>query len=295
MTNATGGLRGLSQGRTDIFKVDPRQLHVKPDWNGRDFSDPENRDYIQNLAMSIASVGIKEPLTVVWEDDRAWVINGECRLRAVKMLIADGIDIKTVPVQSEDRFSNDADRLLSQIIRNSGKPFSLMEQAKVFKRLLDLGWEQSDIAVKAGMSNGRISQILGLLCLPESIKSMVVAGEVSAAMAQRTVATAPTQQAAIQTLKDAVVTAKAVGKTRATPKHLRVNGEIEIIDGIGIVEDGDDSDNNKKSARAVDKIVFEAFEHATVDDEMSNDKGEPVVVVTFPLKQWEKIVKALKL
>jgi hypothetical protein len=37
------GLRSISEARSDIYKVDPRKIHVKAGWNGRDFSDQRTK------------------------------------------------------------------------------------------------------------------------------------------------------------------------------------------------------------------------------------------------------------
>src|SRR6266403_1624499 len=116
---AEGGIKSLAEGRSDIFKVDPRKLHVKPSWNGRDFNDPLNIEHVDMLARSITAIGVKEPLTVVWEDGKAWLVDGECRLRgALRAIEIYQAPLKTIPVKTEERGSNDADRLFSQIIPN---------------------------------------------------------------------------------------------------------------------------------------------------------------------------------
>ena len=80
MAEATG-LKSISEGRSDIHKINPKLLNVKPSWNGRDFNEPSNLEHVAQLALSIAEIGVKEPLTVVWEEGKAWLVDGECRLR----------------------------------------------------------------------------------------------------------------------------------------------------------------------------------------------------------------------
>jgi ParB/RepB/Spo0J family partition protein len=296
------GLASISQGRSDIHKINPRLICTKVGWNGRDFTDPENIEHVEKLAKSIARVGVKEPLTVYFEHDRAWLSDGECRLRAVLLAISNGADIKTIPVKADDRYGNDADRLFSQIVRNSGKPFSPMEQANVFRRLLEFGWEEAEIAEKSGISLSRVGQVLALLCLPEPIKKMVAAGKVSASLAQKVTAGAGTANEAVQTLQTGMAVAKKAGSKRVAPKHLNGGAskdDMQIIDGVPFSEDEDDTlpvDAKKKHRNLdIEKTVFEAFEHAIVDDECVNEKGEPVVNVTFPAEQFELIRQALKL
>jgi ParB/RepB/Spo0J family partition protein len=212
------GLGSVAQSRSDVYHIDPRVIKIEDGWNCRDVAAKETQDHIEALALSITEIGVREPLTVYWQDGSVVVTDGHCRLLAVKLAISRGVEIKTVPAKPESRNSNDADRLFSQVVRNSGKPFSALENAKVYGKLLDFGWSQGDIAKKAGISQGRVSQVLALLTMPEPIKQMVAAGEVSASHAQATLS-ASNGAKALQVLQDAVAVAKAEGKSKATAKH----------------------------------------------------------------------------
>lgn len=215
-----GGIKDIALGRSDLFRLDPRDIHVKEDWNSRE-DTPDLFDHIDRLARSIAHEGVKEPLTVWWEDGKAFVSDGHCRLRGTLRAIEEyGADIQSIPVKTEDRYSSEADRLFSQIIRNSGMPLTPYEQAKVFKRLLAYGWAEKDIADKAGLSTNRVGQVLSLMSAPQPVQEMVKSGEVSASLAIKQVQSAAEPQEAVNNLQAAVETAKAAGKKRATAKHL---------------------------------------------------------------------------
>lgn len=261
-------IKDVSRGRTDVYKLAPADLYIKPDWNTRDITTPENVEHIKNLSRSIAEIGVKEPLKVVWEDNKAYITNGHCRFEAIKLAIKNGAEIKSVPVLVEDRFANEADRIFTQIASNSGKPFTQLEQAKVFKKLLDLGWSQKDIAAKSGLSNGRVSQILELLTLPEPVKTMIAKGEVSASMAAQTVK-AEGEQKATEKLTTAVATAKAEGKTRAMPKHTGERGPSPM------------------------KVVKDAIEQAILEGRL--DESEELVTISFTDEVWVRITEALKI
>lgn len=261
-------IKDISVGRTDVYKLAPDALHIKPDWNTRDITTPENIEHIEQLSRSIAEIGVKEPLKVVWEDNKAYITNGHCRYHAIMLAIKNGAEIKAVPVLVEDRHANEADRIFTQIASNSGKPFTQLEQAKVFKKLLDLGWPQKDIAAKSGISGGRVSQILELLTLPEGVKKMVASGEVSASMAIQTVK-AEGSDKATEKLTTAVTAAKAEGKTRAMPKHTGERGPSAI------------------------KIVKDAIEQAILAGRL--DESEDLVTLSFPDDVWVRISDALKL
>lgn len=215
-----GGIASLAEGRTDVYSVDPRKLHVKEGWNSRDFSDPSNITHIDDLAQSIAVKGVLQPLTVYFEDGKAYISDGECRYRAALRAIEHyKSELKTVPVRSEERYANEPERLLNQFIRNSGKPFSAIELSNHFKRLLGLGWQAKDIAGKAGMTQARVSQILGLQTLPEPVKHMIVQGQVAPSTAVALVKEVGATEAEKQ-LAQGWATAQAEGKDKVLPRHI---------------------------------------------------------------------------
>ena len=136
--------------------------------------------------------------------------------------MAAGAEIKSVPVQVEDRYASEAERVFSQIVRNSGEPLSPIEQGRVCKRLVDLGWTEADIAKKSGQSRGWIVELLKLQSAPEAIKSLVATGVVSGSLAMKTIrANEGNAAKATSDLTEAVETAKARGKARATPQDVK--------------------------------------------------------------------------
>lgn len=283
MTTVKTGLKSISEGSSDIFKVDPRKIKVRLNWNGRDFNDPANVEHVDMLAKSISKIGVKEPLTVSWENGEAWLVDGECRLRGALRAIEvyKAVDLKTIPVKAEDRYANDAEKLFSQIIRNSGKPFSQMERAKVFKRLLDLGWKQQDIADKAGVTSSAVSQILNLLTMPEPIKQMVSEGKISASMAVTTLKD-HNPVAAVKVLQDAVAVAAGEGSAKAMPKH--------VMQPPSRPAPSSEPVKTPVARGEIEKIVSNAFEFADVDD-----SAQDIVIIKMPVEQWEAIRKACKL
>ena len=278
MSEKKTGLASISEGRSDIHRIAPSNIHIKAGWNSRDFKDAANIEHVQMLAQSIAEVGVKEPLTVNWEDGKAWLEDGECRLRAtlyaIEFLKA---DIKTVPCKVGERYANEADRLFSQQLRNAGKPFTALEQAKLFKRLLDLGWNQGDIAKKAGMSAARVSQILDYNTMPEGVKVMVQNGQVAPSTAMQVVKAEGSNATAA--LQQGLATAQEAGKTKVTAAH--------VAAATSGVPTGNATIGTKVNVKAA---VREAFEYADIDDE-----DNEVVIIKMPIEQWEIIRKVLAL
>lgn len=238
-----GGIKDIALGRSDLFHLAPTDLHVKEGWNQREES-PELDEHIDTLAQSISQIGVKNPLTVYWEGGRAFISDGHCRFRAIRRAIdVYGAPLEKVPVITEDRYSSEADRILSMLVRNSGRPLTPFEQSKVMKRLLSLGWEEKDIAEKCGVTTRRVQQLLSLQAAPEEVKAMVRAGDVSASLAIDAVASAAPQEA-VQNLQAAIENAKAAGKRRATPQHMPNAGargglkaELrDLIEGATVME-----------------------------------------------------------
>ena len=208
----TTGIAQFSQGKSEVNKVDPRLLVIDESDDYRDKS-PELEAHIDQLAQSIAEIGVRKPIEVKLEDGKIIVKEGRSRTRAAMRAIeVYKADLKAVPVISVDRYANEADLILNQFVGNSGKPFTSLEQAKIFKKLLDMGWNQGDIAKKVGMSNGRISQILDLLTMPAPVQAAVVAGTVSASLAKQVVKAAETPAQASQALVAAVAQASEEGR-----------------------------------------------------------------------------------
>lgn len=216
-----GGVKGAAEKRSDLFWINPYLIQVREGWNSREEDDPENKQHIDNLALSITENGVKEPLTVYRDGNQVVLTNGHCRLLATfRAIEVYGAQIMSVPVATEDPFASEADRILSQITRNGGKPLSTLETSTVYKKMFDLGWSETMIAKKAAVSPTRVRQLLEVNTLPEEIKALVRTGKVSVNLAITTFKAAENAQAALDALNNGVEVAASAGKKRATAKHI---------------------------------------------------------------------------
>ncbi|PZR89751.1 MAG: hypothetical protein DI537_20320 [Stutzerimonas stutzeri] len=217
------GIKDIAVGRSDTYRIAPHDLHIKAGLNSRVVNfNPEDPDD-HALAESIAAVGVKQPLTIFYEDGKAFVSDGHRRHGAMLYAIEHlGAEIKSVPAQMEERYASEADRVFSQIVRNSGKPLAPIEQAQVFKRLVDLGWSEADIAGKSGLNVAWVKELLKLHAAPTKLTKFVKEGKVSATLAMQTLKeTKGDTDAAADLLGDAVESAEKEGKTKATAKHVK--------------------------------------------------------------------------
>lgn len=277
-------LKDFSEGRSDVYKIDPRKLQIKEGWNSRDFSDPANIAHVEELAKSIEENGVKEPLKVFIENDIPFVTNGECRYRAIKLLLERGVEVKAVPVMGEDRFANDADRLFTQFLSNSGKQFSAIENARLFKRLLDMGWQQNDIAKKTGFSGGRISQLLQLLLLPMSLQKFITEGKASAQMVLNVWKKHNEDAAlALAELLEAYAAAQGEGRARALPRDTGGEGE-EGEGGTSKARRGSKGPSLKSHFKA---MVEKAYSEERIDD------TENMVTMSIPEAEWAELMEMI--
>lgn len=269
-TKKLHGIKELAVGRSDTFRLSLDDIHVRAGWNARECDfDPADEDDLA-LARSIAENGVRETITAIFEDGKVYVTNGH-RRREAALYARDvlGAEIKSVPVQTEARYSSEADHVLSQIVRNAGKPLSPFEKGKVFKRLIDLGWSEDEIGTKTGMTKNRVVQLLTVQAAPEGVKALVRDGSVSTDLALKAVRAADGNgEAAVANLTEAVETAKAAGKTKATAKHL----------------DGGPSKMTLK------KAVKEAFGVADV-----SERDEESVTISLPRAYYDRLREAAEL
>jgi len=271
-------IKDVSAGRSDLYRVDPTLIKVKADWNSRDLTDAANATHIAELKASIKEIGVKKPLVCYMEDDVVYVSDGHCRLAAVNHLLSEGVEIKTVPVMVEDRFANEADRIFSQIVHNQGKPLTGIEQAKVFKRLIDLGWAQKDIALKAGLSGGRVSQLLELLTLPIVLQKFITDGKASASMVLSTFKKHNGDVAlTVAELSGAVAVAAEQGRTRAMPK--------DTEDGEGNSKKAKAPVNNLK--RHLKELIEASYANGNVDD------SEDMVTLSITESDWAVLMEMI--
>lgn len=225
MKKKTGNIRSISVGRKDLYLLSPDSIEIDDGWNVRRDTD-DLQDHIRQLANSIKEIGVQQPLTVYMRGSVAVVTDGHCRLYAVRLAVREGVDIKSIPVRIEERFSNEADRVLSILTRNNGKSLTVAEQAEVVKRLLLFGWSEAEVARKTGTSRQHVNNLVRFLSSPEEVKQMVMAGEVSATVAVQQVKKEGV--GATKTLKDAVSKAKGEGKKRATRKHIKPERDVVL-------------------------------------------------------------------
>lgn len=208
-------IRELSQGNRNIWNLDPRIIKIATGFNVRD-EGPELDAHIETIALSIKAKGYDQSkaVTIFEGEDGYYISDGHCRLRATMLAIKLGADIKRIPVVTEARGINEADRVLGLITRNSGKNLSPLEQGRVYKRLAGFGWDEKEMAEGTGKSIGHVRQMITLMEAKPETHQQIVANKVSAtAVAEAVREHGPAKAAKVVT--DAI---KQSGGKRATAR-----------------------------------------------------------------------------
>jgi len=160
--------------RRDMFFINFEHLQVIEGFNVRyDYGD------IEELAKSIEQNGVKVPLRGYKDGEVYKITDGHRRYKALELLHKKGI-VVNAPFVSETKGYNDEQRTLDLVLTNDGKRLTLLEEAEVYGRLLNYGWNLSDIAKKVGKSLTHISNCALLLEASTLLKNQIRENKVSA-------------------------------------------------------------------------------------------------------------------
>lgn len=125
--------------------------------------------YIEDLAGSLREVGQKEVITVRPSGDGFEIINGHCRARAAALAGWTALDARVVT-------ADDREAEVSALVQNeTRKDLTDYERARLYRRAIEAGLAKNQAAVARmfGCSEGRVSQALSMLGLPESIRRLL--------------------------------------------------------------------------------------------------------------------------
>ncbi|HGM8087197.1 TPA: hypothetical protein ACKP9S_003568 [Pseudomonas aeruginosa] len=224
-----GGIKAAMKGVSsrDLYMLgaeDLPRVHVLDGLNVR-VKDDALKAHIRSLANKMKAEGFRasKPLEVVVLEEsgelRLTVTDGHCRLEAVRLAIAEGADIKAIPVVTlPSKGTNLPDLVVGLVTSNSGKALTSFETSLVCKRLLNYGWSEAQIAERLDYSVANVNLLLDLASAPLSIVTMVQNGEVSANFAVETMR--KHRGEALKVLQEGLAVAKSVGKKTVTKKYM---------------------------------------------------------------------------
>jgi len=128
---------------------------------------------LNELASSILKYGIIQPIVLRKINDKYEIIAGERRYKAACLA-----GLKTIPaiINNTDDNTSAEIALLENLQR---KNLTVIEEAQSYKKLMDRGFTQEDIANKLGVSQSSIANKLRLLVLPKEVKDALLYNQIS--------------------------------------------------------------------------------------------------------------------
>jgi ParB family chromosome partitioning protein len=154
----------------DVVELSLSELRANPYQPRRTFDNEK----LQELANSIKEYGVLEPIIVKKSIKGYEIVAGERRFRASKLA-----GLETIPAIIKD-FS-DEDMMQIALLENiQREDLSAIEEAEAYQNLVTtLGISQEELARRIGKSRSHVTNMIGLLKLPEEVKKYIFNGEIS--------------------------------------------------------------------------------------------------------------------
>lgn len=155
---------------SDIREIPVDEIRTNPYQPRKTF----NQEALEELAESIKNYGVFQPIIVKPSIKGYDLVAGERRLRASKMA-----GLSTIPAIVKE-FSDEMMREIALLENLQRENLSAIELAWAYKGIIDsMHIRQEDLASKLGKSRSHITNMIGLLRLPEDVQSMILDNKLS--------------------------------------------------------------------------------------------------------------------
>ena len=159
-----------SASESDILQIPVGEIRPNPYQPRKTF----DQQALDELATSIRNYGVFQPIIVKKSIKGYDLIAGERRLRASKLA---GLD--TIPAIVKE-FSDEEMREIALLENLQRENLTSIELAWAYKGIIDsLHIRQEDLAQKIGKSRSHVTNMLGLLRLPDDVQDMVRENKIS--------------------------------------------------------------------------------------------------------------------
>ncbi|MBK8173935.1 MAG: ParB/RepB/Spo0J family partition protein [Rhodospirillales bacterium] len=204
-----------------------------------------DEEHLQELARSISEKGVLQPILVRRHPDdpsRFEIIAGERRWRAAQLAQLHEVPISVRELSDTEAFEI---ALVENLQRQDLSP---LEEAEGYRRLMEeCSRTQEDVAKSVGKSRSHIANTLRLLSLPESVKTMLNDGQLSAGHARAILTADNPENAARQVVErglnvrqteDMASEARAASRVKAPASKdadtLALERDLGMLLGLGV-------------------------------------------------------------
>lgn len=269
--------------KTDMFKIDPRNIVVVDGFNSRSDFD------LDELVESIKVNGVLNPVTVIFIKDengneKYQLVDGERRYRATMKAIADGVDIPRIPAIKIPR-GQEEDLIIQQIVRNEGKPFNEYEYGVACQKLINKGFTIAQISQKLGKCAGQIQYFVEHLDRDEKVQKLLANGTISGSEVRRVYHAHKNadgvidEKSAVEEILNAGKKAAESGKKKITTKDMEgktqsVKRSEAILKGLTLLFDAYDkySSNGTIKLGLNPRTIMEELKKKRTIDEIFSEK-----------------------
>lgn len=193
-----------------------------------------DEDRLQDLADSIRTHGILQPIVLRKTIQGYYIVVGERRFRASQLA-----GLAEVPAIVKEL--SDSDMMELAIIENlQREDLNAIEEAESYKRLMDdLGITQQKVAERLGKSRPYIANMLRLLNLPTEVSKLVKNGKLSGAHGRT-----------LLSVKDTTT------MNKLAKQAIREAWSVRYLENVvAELQDGKESKNSAKSAHLKPKFI----------------------------------------
>ncbi len=160
------------ESRGPFREVDVALIEPNPQQPRSNFDD----ETIEQLATSLRTLGLLQPLVVREAGDRYLLVAGERRLRAAKLAGIERVPVLLVETDEQGALER---ALVENLHRENLNP---IEEAIAYRQLIeDAGLTQEALADRLGRNRVSINQSLRLLDLPEAVQRLLMDNRLTAA------------------------------------------------------------------------------------------------------------------
>ena len=216
----------------DIVEIDLSELRSNPYQPRQKFDAGK----LQELADSIKEFGVLEPIIVKKSIKGYEIVAGERRKKACELA-----GLKTIPAIIKE-FTDEEMMQIALLENIQREDLSAIEEAEAYSKLLSvLNTTQDVLGKKIGKSRSYITNMLGLLRLPESVKNDVSNGNISAGHAK--ILSKLEDESQILSLAEKIkkegMSVRALEEVVENPNYERKNKIIKVkeVNNYGYVED----------------------------------------------------------
>lgn len=242
--------------RTDgLVNVPFKNIRIRTLKGGKRFNRREDMGDLVALADSIAEIGLIHPLDVyILEDGLAIIEDGERRYRAIEIVRGRSMELKQqfeyVTCKLSTNVYTDNDRLIIQMTANTGKPFEPMEEAEIFKTLVETyKMNMPEIARKTGKSVPYIEQRLILANASSEEKDLISKKKIKPTAFVALTRKEKDKDKRVATIKESVSKGK-----RVKVKDVKSSGAADLCnEAIQLIKDANELNKNGK----VENVLFE--------------------------------------